>query len=451
MDNSLQTADKPLFDRRAVVKLILPLIIEQFLGVAIGLADTMMVSSVSEAAMSAVSVVDSVNLLLITIFSALATGGAIITSRHIGSGEKDLARKAASQLVTAVAFLSVILSAVTVILNKTILTTVYGALSEDVLAFSMKYFFWSAMSYPFIAVFNAGAAILRSQGRSSVTMYVSAASNIINVAGNAILIYVFDLDVVGAAIASLISRAAGAVVTMYILSRRNGQVYFSNIRDFIPDIPMILRILRIGVPTGLENGMFQIGKILVQGIVTLGGTSSIAANSAANSLASVLLIPPAAVGLGLVTISGQCLGAGRVEETRAHTKRLVLFSNLSVAVLGTLLLIFRGPVFYVFNLSPETTQIANVLITTYCIVTMIMWPEAFVLPNTLRAAGDVRFTMMTSVISMWTARIGLSYIFFYFFHLGTLSVWLAMYCDWIVRVALFIPRFMGKKWLSHKV
>jgi putative MATE family efflux protein len=307
------------------------------------------------------------------------------------------------------------------------------------------------MSYPFIAVYNAGAAILRSQGRSSATMYISAAANIINVIGNAVLIYVFHLDVVGAAIASLISRAAGAVATMYILSRKGGDVRFDNIRDFFPDISMIVRILRLGIPTGLENSMFQIGKILVQGIVTLGGTASIAANSAANSLASVLLIPPAAVSLGLVTISGQCLGAGRVGETRAHTKKLLLFSNLAVAVLGTLLLIFRGPVFDIFKLSQETTEIANVLITTYCIVTMIMWPEAFVLPNTLRAAGDVRFTMMTSIISMWTARIGLSYIFFYFFHLGTLSVWLGMYCDWIVRVALFIPRFMGEKWLRHKV
>ena len=423
MNNSLHTVDKPLFDRKAVIRLILPLIIEQLLGVSIGLADTLMVSSVSEEAMSAVSVVDTVNILIITIFSALATGGAIITSRHIGSGEKDLARKAASQLVTAVAALSLLLGAVTIILNRTILTAVY----------------------------NAGAAILRSQGRSSATMYISAAANIINVIGNAVLIYVFHLDVVGAAIASLVSRAAGAVATMYILSRKGGDVRFDNIRDFFPDISMIVRILRLGIPTGLENSMFQIGKILVQGIVTLGGTASIAANSAANSLASVLLIPPAAVSLGLVTISGQCLGAGRVEETRAHTKKLLLFSNLAVAVLGTLLLIFRGPVFDIFNLSQETTEIANVLITTYCIVTMIMWPEAFVLPNTLRAAGDVRFTMMTSIISMWTARIGLSYIFFYFFHLGTLSVWLGMYCDWIVRVALFIPRFMGEKWLRHKV
>ena len=450
MDGQKNSSD--LYGRGDVLKLILPLIIEQVLAISIGLADTMMVSSVSEEAMSAVSVVDSINILLINIFSALATGGTIIIARHLGSGENKLANKAAGQLFIAVFALSAIVAAGAVISNEHLLRFVYGNLEEDVMTNCVKYFFWSALSYPFLALYNAGAAILRSENRSKVTMYVSIGSNVINVAGNAVLIYGFSLGVTGAAVASLVSRAAGAAASILLVSKgKIGPVRINGIRDFIPDLSMIRRILRIGVPTGLENGMFQVGKILVQRIVTLGGTVSMAANSATSSLANMLLIPASAIGLGLITISGQCLGAGRVEEAKMHTKKLVINAYVMTGVLSATLLLTQKWIFMVYNLSEQTTNLASVLITSYAIASSVLWPISFVLPNTLRAAGDVSFTMRVSMLSMWIFRIGFSYFFYYVLGLGTLSVWLAMYCDWIVRVSFFIPRISGDKWLKHKV
>ncbi|MEA4833220.1 MAG: MATE family efflux transporter [Oscillospiraceae bacterium] len=449
--DATDTESKQIFPRPAVIKLVLPLIVEQFLAISIGLADSVMVASVGEDAMSAISVVDSINILLINIFAALATGGAIIASQYLGRNDEASARKAAKQLISATFLLSIVIAVLSLCLNEWLLRSIFGRTEESVMRYCVKYFFWSALSYPFIAVYNGGAAILRSMGNSKSTMFVSVAVNIINVCGNALLIYGFSMGVSGAAIASLAARAVGAAAVLLILRDPHKPIYIDSLNGFIPEFCMTKRILSLGIPTGLENGMFQVGKILVQRLVTLGGTSAIAANAATGSLANMLLIPASAIGLALITINGQCVGAGEYRQAKNHTKKLMICSYISIAALAFICIIFMGPLLTLYNLKPDTTILTKQLLTTYCIASSLMWPMAFVLPNTLRAAGDVKFTMRVSVFSMWIFRIGFAYLFVYIFNLGTLSVWLAMYCDWVVRSSFFLPRILGTKWMSHRV
>lgn len=440
-----------MFTRKDIVRLMVPLVIEQVLAVAIGMADTMMVSSCGEAAVSGVSLVDSINVLLINIFSALATGGSIICAQYIGRDDHANANASAKQLIVATFLISAAIMIICLFGNAPILSVVFPNTEKSVMNNCITYFFWSAISYPFLGVYNAGAALFRSMGNSRITMIISLAMNLLNICGNAILIFGCGMGVAGAAIATLASRIFGAVIILYLLRWRSHGITLDSLLHWRLDFKMIRTILKIGIPNGLENGMFQIGKILVQGLVASFGTVAIAANAVGNSIASMATIPGAAVGLGMITIVGQCIGAKRYDEAKRYMFRLTGLAYVLMIIVNIILFLLLNPLIGLFNLSAETASITSVLLIYHGIMSSILWPMAFTLPNGLRAANDVKYTMLVSVISMWACRIGLSYILASFLNLGVLGVWIAMTIDWAVRIIFFLGRVISGKWKKKEV
>lgn len=435
-----------VWDRRRLLRLIIPLVIEQVLAVTIGMADIVMVSSAGEAAVSGISLVDSINVLLINIFSALATGGAVVGAQYLGKRDRESACEAAKQLVLAVAALSLVIAAFALVAKDWLLQIIFGHVEAAVMANAQVYFFLSALSYPFLAIYNAGAALFRAMGNSKISMLISGGMNIINIVGNAILIFGFHLDVAGAAIASLISRIAGCVVIMILLMKPVHEIFIKSLFPLKINWEMIRNILRIGVPNGLENSMFQFGKILVQGLVSSFGTAAIAANAVAGNVAALEIIPGSSLGLATITVIGQCVGARDYDSAVKYTKKLMLITYVFTAALNLPLLLLIPSIVSFYSLSGEAMTLAIELLIFHGICTTIIWPLGFTLPNALRAANDVKYTMIVSVVTMWTCRIGMSYLLALTFHMGVMGVWVAMVMDWCVRAVFFSIRFLRGKW-----
>ena len=442
----------PLFTRQQLIALLLPLIAEQALSVTIGLADTLMVSSVGEAAVSGVSLVDSFNTLMIQIMSALATGGAVVTSQYIGHQEPKNAKAAAAQILFVLSSFSVLVAAVVIGGRHAILRGIFGSIDADVMHYAETYFLLSALSYPFIGLYNAGAALFRAQGNSKISMLSSLVMNVINIGGNAVLIYGFGMGVLGAALASLVSRAVSCLVVLWLLQRPACPLRVDGLRALAPDGGLIRRILRVGIPAGIENGMFQIGKLSVSSLTSTLGTAAIAANAVANTASTFLNIPANAVGMAALTVVGQCLGAGEKEQAVYYSRRLLLTAYCGAWVMNLSAFLFANRfVISLFNLSPEAQTMALQVMVWFNFVSLFFWPSSFTLPNILRAAGDARFTMAVSILSMWVFRVGFCYVMVLGFHGRLLSIWMGMFLDWVFRSLCFFVRFARGRWMEQSV
>ena len=450
--STTQKPINPLFTRQALVALLLPLIAEQALSVTIGLADTLMVSSVGEAAVSGVSLVDSFNTLMIQVMSALATGGAVVTSQYIGHREPKNAKAAAAQILFVLASFSLVVAAVVVVGRHAILRGIFGSIDADVMRYAETYFLLSALSYPFIGLYNAGAALFRAQGNSKISMLSSLVMNVINIGGNAVLIYGFGMGVLGAALASLVSRAVSCLVVLWLLQRPACPLRVDGLRALAPDGGLIRRILRVGIPAGIENGMFQIGKLSVSSLTSTLGTAAIAANAVANTASTFLNIPANAVGMAALTVVGQCLGAGEKEQAVYYSRRLLLTAYCGAWVMNLSAFLFANKfAISLFNLSPEAQTMALQVMVWFNFVSLFFWPSSFTLPNILRAAGDARFTMAVSILSMWVFRVGFCYVMVLGFHGRLLSIWMGMFLDWVFRSLCFFVRFVRGRWMEQSV
>ena len=438
--------EKNIFSKKKLIALIIPLIIEQLLAVLVGMADTIMVASVGEAAVSAVSLVDAISILLINIFAALATGGAVVAGQYIGNNKSDKAKDAGEQLIVFVTIISLVVMVLMLVGRSFILNVVFGAIDQDVSNYANSYMTIVFLSIPFIAIYNSGAALFRTMGNSKVTMNTSIIMNGINIVGNAILIYGFGMGVEGVAIPTLISRAVAAIIIILLLRDEKLVINIRNYFKFKFDRLMIRNILHIGIPNGIENSMFQLGKVLLLSVVSSFGTSSIAANAIANTVSSFQILPAAAIGLGLITVVSQSVGARDYEQARYYTKVLHKYAYISLLFVNALVFLTLPFLLRAYNLSPEASMMARRVIILFGINACIVWPLAFTLPNTLRASNDAKFTMIISVSSMWITRIGLGIFFAKFMNLGMLGAWLGMFCDWYVRAFLFIIRYIGSKW-----
>lgn len=440
-----------LFSNKALKKLIIPLVIEQILVIMVGFADTVMVASVGEAAVSAVSLVDGINILLINIFAALATGGAVVTAQLIGKGERESANYAAKQLILITALLSIVIMIIIIIFNVPLLHLIFGNVENAVMKSAEIYFLFSAMSYPFIALYNSGAALFRAIGNSKISMINSAIMNIINIVLNAVFIYGFNLGVLGAVLATLIARVFACCVVLKMLSYKDNEIYVQDYLHWKFDFAYIKKILAIGIPSGLENGMFQFGKILVQSLIATFGTYSIAANAVCNNLAQMQIIPGMAMSLAMVTVIGQCVGANDYQQAKYYVRKLMKITHLMMTVLIIILVLLTPAILEFYSLSKETLNLAYECILLHALVAALIWPTAFTFPNVLRAANDAKFTMIVSGASMWIFRFCLSYILGRNLNLGLMGVWIAMYIDWAVRCVFFIWRYCSGKWMHKKL
>jgi putative MATE family efflux protein len=435
-----------IFSRKTLIHLIIPLIVEQLLAVAVGMADTIMVASVGESGVSAVSLVDSVNILLINIFAALATGGAVVAGQYIGRNQNEKASKAGEQLIVFVTFISLVIMAVMYTGRRFILNVVFGSIEPVVAEYANTYMMIVFASIPFIAVYNSGAALFRAMGNSKITMKTSLIMNAINVVGNAILIYGFRMGVEGVAIPTFVSRAVAAIIIVLLLRDESLIIHISKPFKYKFDGKLVKNILQIGIPNGIENSMFQLGKILLLSVVSEFGTAAITANAVASTFTAFQFLPGAAIGLGLVTVVSQCVGAGDYDQARYYTKVLHKYTYIALALVNGIIILTSPFVLKLYNLSPETAALARKIIIFYGINACLVWPLGFTLPNTLRAAKDVRYAMIISIGSMWITRIGLGILFARYLGFGMFGVWIAMICDWYVRAAFFIHRYRGHKW-----
>ena len=442
---------KPLFTQKELLLLTGPLLVEQLLEVTVGMADTMMVSRCGEAAISGVSLVDMINNLIIVLFAALATGGAVVVSQYLGAKEQKHANASSGQLILLSALLGVGVGVFCFVLARPMLRLCYGSIEADVLDAGVLYLKIIALSYPFLALYNGGAALYRSMGNSKISMQISILMNIINIGGNAFLVYVCGWGAAGVGTATLISRAVSAIVILRLIGNHHNVVYVADLQKVHFEWPMIRSILRIGIPSGVENSLFNIGKLIVQGFLAGLGTAAIAANAISGSIANFLLVPGGAISLGLITVVGQCIGAGEYDQARYYVRRLMLFVYACNIVLNATLLLILRPLVGLFALSDAAKAIVFQLLPVYAAFQVTLWPLAFPFPNVLRAAGDTRYTMIVSMISMWTLRVGLCYVFVNLLHLGVPGIWYAMYCDWVGRSVCFLLRYRSGKWREKRV
>ena len=443
--------DRLLFTNRDLKRLILPLFVEQVLAIAVGMIDVMMVSYAGEAAVSGVSLVDMVAVVLINVFSALATGGAVVCAQYLGRRDREMACKSAEQLLFISTAIGAVITAFALLLCDPIIRLFFGTIEADVFRAASAYFRITALSYPVLAVYNAGAALYRAMGNSRVSMLVSLVMNAINVAGNALFIFLFHIPVEGVAIATLISRAAAAGMMMKLLSGRHNAVYLRSLRGIRPDVGMIRRILHIGVPNGLENGLFELGRVLVVSIIATFGTTQIAANAVANTLDGLGTIPGKAVNLAMITVVGQCVGAGDYGQAKQSTRKLMKLSYLGTHVINAGILLTLPLILKAYgNLSGDTLSLTRTLVWIHDGLAILMWPMSFTLPNALRAAGDVRFPMAVSIVSMVAFRIVLSVALGMGLGLGAVGVWIAMIVDWCCRIACFTLRYRSGKWMKMR-
>ena len=438
-----------LFSNKSLIKLIIPLVIEQGLTILVGMADGVMVASVGEAAISGVSLVDMIAAVILVLFAALATGGAVVTSQFLGARNLEKARRSAGQLILMATSLGILIMVPCLLFSEQLLMLCFGAIEADVKEAGLIYLRITAFSFPFLALYNAGAAIYRSVGNSKVSMQASLLMNVINVAGNAFCIFVLKWGVVGVAVPTLFSRMAAGIYMMVMCARPELQLRPTKQGLTSIDQKMMSSILRIGIPSACEHCFFSLGRLIVASMITLFGTSQVSANAVAGNIDRLGIIIGQAMGLAMVTVVGQCIGARDTQQAKYYTKKLLGWTYLAQGLTNVLIVLFVGNLVDFYSaLTPETRALAMRLSTIHASLAIIFWPVSFVLPNALRAANDVKFTMWVGIFSMLVCRIIGSWVLCVHLGWGAVGVWIAMTTDWVCRTSFFVPRMLSGKWKS---
>ena len=440
-----------MYTKEQLRRLLIPLMFEQVLNALMGSVDTIMVTNIGSAAISAVSLVDSLNILIINVFAAMATGGAIVCAQYLGSEQKEKANQALEQLIFTVALISLIITIPCILFRRPLLTLIFGSVEKSVMNNSLSYLFITALSYPFIALYNAGAASFRTSQNSRLPMAIAFGSNILNIIGNVFFIFTLNLGVAGAALSTLLSRIISAAIILVLLKQPKQDLCIHSYLQIHPEFTTIKRILKIGIPTGIENGMFQFGKLVIQSTVSTMGTTAIAAQAMVAMLESFACQASIGVGLGMMTVVGKCVGAKKYEQAKHYTVSLTKFAWVVCFICCAIIVLPIKQITTLAGMEPESAKLAIWLTRIVFAYKMIFWTTSFLPSYGLRAAGDVKFSMITSTVSMWVCRVVVTIFLVHQFHMGPLAVWIGMGADWTVRSIIFIARFKSNKWLKNKV
>ncbi len=451
-----------MFSRRDLFKLILPMMIQQVLSITVSTMDSVMVASAGEAAVSGVSLVGTLDALLVIAFSSLVTGGTVAVSHALGTGDKRFSCECAKQLLYVSTGIALLIAVVVGVFRSPLLRLLYGSAEESVILSADSYLGIMVVSFPFLAIYSSGDAIFRTMGDTVTGLKLSIVANVLNVCGNALFIYGMGMGAAGAALATLIARVVCAVIFIVLLRNRKNDVYIDRMLHFRPNPDVIRRILRVGVPHGIESSMFQVGRLATQVLISAMGTAAIAANSVANTLANYLYLPAGAISNAAITVVGRCYGAGETQQAKKYARTLLLWTYYAMWAVSAALFALAGPIIGIFNLSEEGARIAVELTAFHCIATSLIRPLAFTLPAVFKATGDAKYSMMVSTLAMWTVRVGSAYWFALEsvsvlgltipgFGLGIMGVWVAMVADWVLRSVLFTVRFVRGTWLRKKI
>lgn len=444
---SLRGEQTVLFTNRQLVALMWPLLLEQFLAITVGLADSLMVATVGDAAISAVSLVDSISNLMIYIFSAMATGGAAVAGQYIGQRQKEDACHAGQQLIALLAAVSVFFVALLYLFRAQVLTVMFGHIEPDVMAATNTYYLYVMASIPGIALYNGGAALWRTMGRSDISLKVSLLMNGINVAGNAILIFGLGFDVAGVAIPTLVSRTVAAVVIVWLLFNEKLELHLSDIRAFRFEKRVMRNIFRIAIPSGVENGMFHFGRLILFSLISTFGTASITANAIGNTMGNFHVFAGQAICMGLTTVVSQCVGAGAYDRARYYMKKLTVATYAVMAFINITLILCIPLILRVYDVAPEAAVLAREVMLIHGGSAILLWLPSFMIPYFLRAAGDATYTMAVSMLTMWLVRVLGAYVIGRYLGYGVVGVWFAhAILDWATRSVIFYARYRCGKW-----
>ena len=438
-----------MFSNKELRSMIITLFFEQLLVMLVGIVDTFVVSSCGEAAVSGVSLVNQFNTIFIYLFTALASGGAIVVSQYIGNKDEKRTVLSSSQLLMFSIVFSIVLSILVLIFNKQLLGLLFGKVESDVMKACVTYLRISAYSYPALAIYNAGAALYRSMAKTKVT--ISFAANIINVVGNIIGVYVLKAGVAGVAYPSLISRVFSAIIITVLCFNKKLEAYYDSKDIFRFDGKMLKRILNIAIPNGVENGIFQLVKVALSSIVAMFGTYQIAANGVAQSIWSLAALVGSAMGPVFITVIGQCMGAKDVDQAKFYFSKLIKWSLVFSIVWNVLVLAITPFILQFYNLADETKHLIIILVIIHNIANTVVFPLSGPLSQGLRATGDVKFTMIVSIASTVGGRLVLSIILALGLHLGVIGIALAMCGDWTIRAIIFYYRYKSNAWTKFEV
>ena len=437
---------------RALFSLLWPIMLEQILLVAMGTLDTVMVTTVGEFAVSGVNIIDNINNLLIIAFTALCTGGAVVASQYIGRRDHKNSRVVAKQLVYLVTLVSLVMMLTALLFRRPIITLFYGNIEDDVMGAASVYFLFTSLSYPFLALYTAGAALFRATGNSKIPMRISLFANVLSVAGNFLSIFVLEIGVLGVALSTLISRIISAGIICAMLYRNaNSHVSLSGLFKIRVVTSMIKNICNVGIPSAMESSMFMIGRLLTQRIFVFFGTAAMAANAISSAVNSISFMPGVAFGITLTVVAGQCIGAGDYAAAKKLAAKIMKLAYAFLVAISAATFIFLEPLVGLFGLSPDAHALAISFLRIHCVSMALGWPMSFILPTALRAAGDARYVMIISIISMWAARVSGAYVLVFVLGMGPLGVWIAMGLDFVVRGICYLSRWMGGKWQSKRV
>lgn len=432
--------------------LIAPLMVTLALELVVGMIDSVMVSSVEEAAVSGVSLVDSIVQLIIYIFSAMASGGAIVAGQYLGSRNPLAAKRSAGELIWLNAGIGFVIMLIMIVFSDWMLQHLFGHIEPEVYYYARRYIGAVQFSLPAIAIFEAGNAVFRTMNDSKTTMKISLLMNGMNVVGNSILIYLCSMDTLGAAISTVISRWIAAIIVLILLLNSKRELSLERSFRHKFDWNIVKQILTMGVPNGIENGIFQFGKIAILGLVTAFGTSAITANAVVQAMASIEMIPGSAVQLATITVISKCVGTGDFAQVKYYNRKLLVTSYICIAIFSVILLLILPLILLLYNLSESTAALATSMFHWHALGAVLLWPLAFNLPASLRAAGDVRFPMAVSIFSMWVFRFGGAYLLAFVFELGAVGAWIAMaVLDWGFRTIVFGLRWFSNKWQGKRL
>ena len=449
--NIFKTPEGYLYSNRALFYLFIPLLIEYALEFFVGLADSIMVASLGEAAISGVSLVDFLIQLLIFSFSALATGGAVVAGQYLGDNQIDKAQNASTQLVWFSALLSVALMILVIILRQFLIGILFGQIEADVWHNAEVYLYIVALSIPFIAIYNSGAAIFRTTNDAYLPMKIMLVCDVLNVIGNAFCIYYLGWDVRGVAIPTVISRVVAALAILYFAADEDYKLHIKRTLRHRFDFKILKKVLNVGIPYGIENGLFQLGRVLILSLVSTFGTMAIAANSVGYAIGIFSVLPGFAINLGLTAIISNCVGANDYEQARYYNKKCLMIVYVSHLAINLLIFAVLPLILGIYNLSAQTAAMATEMIIWHGIFAIIIWPLAFTVPATFRGAGDSKSVMYISLIVMFTCRIALSYVIADWMGIGVFGTWIAMFIDWFVRAGIYIYRYFSNKWTEYRV
>ncbi|MBR2634721.1 MAG: MATE family efflux transporter [Clostridia bacterium] len=447
-----------MFSKKDIYKITLPLILQQALAVTISMVDSVMVSASGEEAVAGVSLIGILDTVLILMFSSLVTGGTVVITHALGKGDEDKIRDGVKQTLYVSTFTALLVLLISKIFGNVLLQTLYGTAEKAVFENAVVYFQTISYSFPFLAIENSCAAAYRAMGRTKDSLYVSIIQNLINVVFNAIFIFICGLGAQGAALGTLVSRFAGMVIWLFMIHNKRYPAHIDRLFHYRPNWEIIRKILKIGIPGGFENCLFQFGRLLTQSLVSTLGTAAIAANSVALNLANYQYIPGAAIGNAAVSVVGRAVGAKEEALAKKYSRTMLLISYSCLWVVNLASLLLCRPLVGMYQLPKASAEIAEFLLILHSVVGSLIWPIGFFLPHIFRSAGDVKLTAFISPFSVWMFRVLLSY----FLALDEVSVfglslpglgwnvygvWCAMFIDWIFRCSFYLPHYIKDKWL----